>query len=116
MTFQALAHTPGPWKACHNGECTCGQVWSMPADCPVFTVLENGTGQVVGLACNEWGDAPDMIYGSVGKEQQTANARLIAAAPDMLALLKELIDIEGPQPGHVMWARKVQAVIAKAAP
>lgn len=37
----------------------------------------------------------------------------IEAAPDLLALLEELIDIEGPQPGHVMWARKVQAAIAK---
>jgi hypothetical protein len=26
---------------------------------------------------------------------------------DLEALLRELIDIEGPQPGHVMWARKV---------
>lgn len=33
---------------------------------------------------------------------------------ELLALLRELIDIEGPQPGHVMWARKVQDVIAKA--
>lgn len=32
----------------------------------------------------------------------------------MLALLQELIDIEGPQPGHVGWYLNVQAVIAKA--
>lgn len=43
-----------------------------------------------------------------------ANIRLIAAAPELLGLLKELIDIEGPQPGHVEWARKVYAAIAKA--
>ena len=27
------------------------------------------------------------------------------------AALRELIDIEGPQPGHVMWARKVAALL-----
>lgn len=43
-----------------------------------------------------------------------ANARLIAEAPDMFALLIELTDIEGPLPGNAEWARKVKAVIAKA--
>lgn len=86
------AFTPGPWKTCQNGNCTCGQVWSIPGDCPVFTVLLDGRPQLVGLACNEWGDSPDAIYGAVGKEQQTANARLIAAAPDLLAIAREYAD------------------------
>jgi hypothetical protein len=42
------------------------------------------------------------------------NAALIKEAPNLYALLAELIDIEGPQPGHVMWYRKVQAALAKA--
>jgi hypothetical protein len=42
------------------------------------------------------------------------NAHLIASAPDLLALLEELIDIEGPQPGHIEWANKVKAAIRKA--
>lgn len=33
---------------------------------------------------------------------------------ELVALLKELIDIEGPQPGTAGWAGKVQAAIAKA--
>lgn len=33
---------------------------------------------------------------------------------EMLALLEELIDIEGPCPGNWPWAEKVQATIAKA--
>ena len=43
-----------------------------------------------------------------------ANARLIAAAPDLLAVLIELTDIEGPLPGTAEWAKKALAVIAKA--
>jgi hypothetical protein len=31
---------------------------------------------------------------------------------ELVALLTELIDIEGPQPGHVEWFRRVQAAIA----
>lgn len=42
------------------------------------------------------------------------SARL-AAATEALALLQELIDIEGPQPGHAEWARKVRTTIDKAA-
>ena len=30
---------------------------------------------------------------------------------ELEGLLTELIDIEGPQPGHVMWARKVEAAL-----
>lgn len=43
-----------------------------------------------------------------------ANAHLFRTAPELLALLDELIAIEGPQPGHVEWYRKVVAIIAKA--
>jgi hypothetical protein len=43
-----------------------------------------------------------------------AVARMVEALPDMLALLRELIDIEGPQPGTADWAEKVRVAIAKA--
>lgn len=39
---------------------------------------------------------------------------LRVTAPELLALLRELVDIEGPQPGHSAWAQKVDAAIAKA--
>ena len=48
------------------------------------------------------------------REEQEANARLIAAAPDLLALLIELVAIEGPQPGTSEWGDKARAAIAKA--
>jgi hypothetical protein len=42
------------------------------------------------------------------------SADLLLAAPDLLALLVELVDIEGPCPGTAVWATKVHAAIAKA--
>ena len=39
--------------------------------------------------------------------QDEGYERLKAKCEKLEALLRELIDIEGPQPGHVMWYRKV---------
>jgi hypothetical protein len=33
---------------------------------------------------------------------------------ELIALLAELINIEGPQPGHVAWYQKVRAALDKA--
>lgn len=41
------------------------------------------------------------------------DAALIAAAPEMAKLLRELVDEEGPQPGHHAWASRVHAVLYK---
>lgn len=87
--IQEAKHSPIPWKACKNGECSCGQIWCLPGDMPVYTVLPDGKRQIMGLACNEWGDAPDMIYGAVGKEEQKANAAFIVEAVNNHELLKE---------------------------
>ena len=86
-------HTPGPWY-------------------PVMRMVEVE------------GNAPDICTTNIelfgqrhlhrSKQEQIANARLIAAAPDLLALLEELVAIEGPQPGTGAWADKVFAVLAKA--
>jgi hypothetical protein len=66
-------HTPGPWKACGCGK--CGQVSC--SDHPVCKV-ERG----------DWGDSAEMVYGHIPIEEGDANARLIAAAPDLLEALK----------------------------
>ena len=87
-----MPHTPGPWRACKQGECSCTTVWSIATDCPVVTA-HHGTAQfVVGLANTDWGDGPgEMRYGSLPLDQAMANAKLIAAAPDLLHALDELL-------------------------
>ena len=39
------------------------------------------------------------------------NSNLARCYIELHYLLRELTDIEGPQPGHVDWYRKVQAVL-----
>lgn len=119
-------HTPGPWIACgeDRGGCECGHVWSVTADAPVATV-ERGV----------WGDCYPVIkdgsavmetveYGVVPEPEAAANARLIAAAPDLLEALVDTLDSyvslvecgdcgswDPEQEDHV---RKARAAIAKA--
>lgn len=85
-------HLDGPWRSCQNGDCSCGMVWSIPGDFPVCTVA-NETGrnlQVVAVVHEHMADAPDMIYQTLDRDVVLANARLIAAAPDMLEKLKKV--------------------------
>lgn len=81
---ERFSFTPGPWRACQGGKCPCRQVWSIPGDVPVFTAQAEKAAQI-GLAHHKWGDAPDMIYGVIPESSTEANARLIAAAPDLYA-------------------------------
>lgn len=87
-------HTPGPWSVCGKGKCSCMTI--MCADYPVAKVT-----------CGNWGDdyptvqleggllerkavavMEQITYGEVFKETAEANCHLIAAAPEMLAALK----------------------------
>ena len=86
-----MAHTPGPW------------IWSDD-----FRGL---------FGAGEWNAVLDYAFTEgmwLGHHNKEANARLIASAPDLLALLIELVNIEGPCPGNAAWAEKVLAAIAKA--
>lgn len=90
-----MMHTPGPWRACNNGECSCKVVgWK---DHPVAKVFSG-----------EWGDEFPSIrlvggslelkaepymerfaYGTIPEDEAKANARLISAAPDMREALTD---------------------------
>lgn len=85
-----MTHTEGPWHACHEGKCPCKQVWG--DDHPIATV-----------ECGDWGDDYPSVrltggslerkaeaymeqinYGRIDEDTARANARLIAAAPELL--------------------------------
>lgn len=97
------SHTPGPWMIERKKTRTDGiNIWS--GDGPAYLGTTWHIAEVQGSA----GDLDD------SEEESEANARLIAAAPDLLEMLKylrnyaRLIDISDETIGNV------DAVIAKA--
>jgi len=71
MQSNEFKGTPGPWRCCkaNDGKCSCGLIWSIPADRIVATVYV---------------ETDDMGL-DVPKEQRWENATLIARAPELLA-------------------------------
>jgi len=105
-----MAHTPGPWMACGDGTCRCKTVNS--EEHPVAHVVSG-----------EWGDEHEgrmLVYGSVDEEFAEANARLIAAAPELLEACKAVYEHVG-KGGDLDWhlreyglAEQLAAAITKA--
>lgn len=93
-----MKHTQGPWTAVNHSWCYTSI--SAPSTDNAICRLD------INHATEESQDADE--------DQMAANANLIAAAPDLLALLVELVDIEGPVPGTSAWGDKARAAIAKA--
>lgn len=106
--------TPGPWTAKdENGMYLCDHEWHTESDSASLTCSApiHANGEVVAIAVTEgWREA-----------KIDANARLIAAAPDLLEALQEIVgfvDREGPASQE--WkaisesCEKANAVIAKA--
>ena len=113
MSEQAK-HTPGPWRANGHTVYTADAVehWlgnRDPKPREVCRCVDNEADDVTpGFAAGEDDNAPDF-------EDATANARLIAAAPDLLARLSELSEWmrthTGPSDGtHDMLVRAVAAI------
>lgn len=77
MNAQAW-HTPGPWRAERTGPWDGWDGWEV--------IAKDGA-----TVCNGLGSQRDPI--------REANALLIAAAPEMLAALKAIVDCAGPGAG-----------------
>lgn len=75
-------HTPGPWESAHGGV----------GDAGGFRITE----QFVMRPCDDVSIAADIVDPETG-EPSLANARLIAAAPDLLAALVRLVFILDPE-------------------
>lgn len=96
-----MKFTPGPWEALkglHNTD--------MPVKNSGWGTVANDDGLCI---CEVWQDI-DMSV-EKGKQIAAANAHLIAAAPDLLAALKEVVTISDRK--HDAWDR-AKAAIAKA--
>ncbi len=85
--------TPGPWAVMWQnlrvspGDPRCPEMWQVP-------VTPEGGGNVLAMAYG------NTISGTASKEECEANARLIAAAPVLLAALKRLADALDTLSGH----------------
>jgi hypothetical protein len=123
-------HTPGPWKTCGANEdrCKCCQIFSIPADIPVAIASIGKVGDDYPSIRFMNGDRPGTIgarveaymdqipYWDVSEEQAFANARLIAAAPELLAMLKSLSAVFNDRnfTDRAGYGPRIDALIAKA--
>jgi hypothetical protein len=108
-------HTPGPWQAVSHYSDELSVI-----DSKGFGVVEANRmpillnySEILGI--DHWADMPDVAFRELGDEELDANARLIAAAPELLEALKMvsgyIYTMKGA--GHEYTAA-VQAAIAKA--
>ena len=105
-------HTPGPWIVRDNGE---GWV------CPIIDSPSVGGGYYASIATATQRDPHPREGGGISTTTARANARLIAAAPDLLAALEKAVEHYGKpggpwsvpsEPGT--WIADACAAIAKA--
>jgi len=91
---KAMKHTPGPWRVTHDGY-IAGQGY-VPIRTPFRKdAFDTGPGR---------SDHPEDVL--------QANARLIAAAPELLVVVKEVINDMGAE--DAPWYDAARAAIAKA--
>lgn len=96
------AHTPGPWHVPSGSFTGLSVEAGEPIACPGYGGSMSDTQIICGLS---W----------LGTEEWEANARLIAAAPDMLEALEEIAGLETPNANATVrrMASIARAAIAK---
>jgi hypothetical protein len=100
-----MTHTPGPWHVCgaERGGCICGHVWDATGNVHVASAT------ALNMVNPDDLESQEVCVHDV--DETKANARLIAAAPDMLAALKAVVAIADRRTDEFDAAR---AAIAKA--
>lgn len=92
-------HTPGPWKVGYQA---------------MDVMATDAKGDFKVCDIRGWGHLTGKGHGALGLSQdeavaiQTANANLIAAAPDLLAACKDCLEGQGD------WVSMMSAAVAKA--
>ena len=101
-TLTAASYTPGPWRYATESS---GKNYSRTGQ--VFHVLANGSNTYV---------ASVGPLGQASEPTANANARLIAAAPELLAALTDLLNAYFPEStsGARSYWKAAEAAIAKA--
>lgn len=97
------AVTPGPWVVCDDDEYD---------DCPFIPIeTDKPVGPELQLICEVHGSSPDLLI----TDNDRANARLIAAAPELLAALEFITNVARTASGFSPMALKqADTAIAKA--
>lgn len=99
--------TPGPWSACKKGECPCGFIW-------------DSTGEVHIASAHDSDDLGKDWFGSdvaCIPELRAANAKLIAAAPDLYKALWNMVALARPfmsDEPQMLGLRLAQEALARA--
>ena len=91
-------HTKALWHACHNGKCSCKQIWC--DDYPIATVISGKWGddypsiRLTGNSLDLKAEAymEQISYGEINEEEAKANIRLMTMAPKMYKICKHLLD------------------------
>lgn len=97
-------HTPGPWTIkhrviAHDGKGGYAVGWG--DDPQSFEALRPPGGVPIGrehtllIGPEDWGSWPSIAFVEGATERQWRDARLIAAAPDLLAVVKRVIGLDG---------------------
>ena len=107
---QQVQHTPGPWRVSTRYE----DSWNV-IDSNGFCLDDSPMSILDGwpdLGYEHWGRAPGVTYIERSIAERNANARLIAAAPDLLAALERIAwegaykptdeELDGPDSGHFL--------------
>lgn len=90
-TSNESKHTPGPWSVPHFAEpdvnCQCG-----------YVLTDNLMGAVATVHCSGEGDDWERSGDNPKFAEACANARLIAAAPDLLRVAKAILSLASQEP------------------
>ena len=98
----SAAHTPGPWIVRDD---------EMDYACPIIDSASVGRGYYASIATATQRDPHPREGGGISIATARANARLIAAAPDLLAALEKAVErCDEPE----AWSADARAAIAKA--
>lgn len=75
-------YSKAPWRACNDGDCSCGLIWSVADDVCIAHVLSS--------ADEDYTGGEGVVFRS---PKFKANANLLAAAPELYESVQNLLGI-----------------------